>query len=524
MFLFLILVWLSPEAPPAAGRQVEEPRTGGVLRIGALGPELFRPNLDPAGGAPELLLGQLYDGLVKLDDNLKVMPALAEYWVISDDGRTTTFYLRRGVKFHHGRELDAEDVKFSLERLVRKERAGGYAKYFVDKVLGAREFYEGKARDVAGFRARDRLTFEIEWLSPEVSALYLLSMAFCKVLPRDLVLGQGPGFFAKPSGTGPFRFAEWLRGPRLEVVGVRLVRNEEYFGRKAYLDAVEFSPFTRLDDFLSREVDIIPYVSERLADSDCRVLEDESFSPVYLGMSCHIPPLDMPAVRRALSLAVNKKEIAKAAFRLDVIPRVTNNFIPAKLPGFFPADQNDTHRPDEAKKILEREGLIDETSFPPFSLFFERPKHDEDIKIYRILKSDLAALGIRLDLKYYNSVADLKAATNPYLIVIRWTLDFPDAANVVLPLFYSRSEPNLTTMHYANPALDELVMRTEVERSWTERIALFHRIENILNEDLPAVPLFSRGERLALQPYIRGIKALPLGFSYLEAEDVWRAK
>lgn len=526
--VFILLLFtvarLNLEAALPVSRQAEEPRPGGVLRVGSLSPGVFRPSFDPAGGAPDFLLEQVYDGLVSLDNNLKVIPALAEYWVISEDGRTYTFFLRKGVRFHHGRELEAEDVKFSLERLVRKDAGSGYSQYFLGKVLGAQEYYEGKARDVAGFRVRDHSTFEIEWLNPEVSALYLLSMAFCQILPRDLVLRLGRGFFEKPSGTGPFRFAYWLRSPRFEIVGARLERNEDYFGRKPFLEALEFSPFYTLDHFLSREVDIIPYVSERLADSDCSVLEDECFSPVYLGMSCHIPPLDMPVVRRALAMGINKKEIAKAAFRLDTIPQVTNNFIPAKLPGFFPADQNDTYRPDEAKRLLSREGFINERSFPPFNLFFERPRRDEDLKIYRVLRDDLAELGVRLNLKYYDSAAELKASSNPYLVIIRWTMAFPDAENIVVPLFYSRSGPNLQTMHYSNPSLDELAKKTEGERSWTERIGLFRRVEAILNEDMPAVPLFSREQRLALQPHVRGVTAPPFGFSYLQAKEVWLAK
>ena len=462
--------------------------------------------------------------MVKLDSNLGVVPALAEYWVISEDGRTYTFYLRRGVKFHHGRELEAADVKFSLERLVRKGAPGAYSQYFLGRVPGAQEFYEGRAADIAGFRVRDRSTLEIEWLKPEVSALYLLSMTFCKVLPRDLVISQGRSFFFKPSGTGPFRFAYWLRGPRLELVGARLERNEGHFGRKPYLEAVEYSPFYSLDHFLSGEVDIIPYLSERLADSDCRVLEDESFNPVYLGMSCHIPPLDMPVVRRALALAVNKKEIARAAFRLDAVPRVTNNFIPAKLPGFFPADQVDTFRPDEAKQLLRREGFIDATSFPPFALFFERPKSDEDVKIYRTLRDELAGLGVRLSLRYYDSPEELKASVDPYLVVIRWTLDFPDPGNVVTPLFFSRSKQNLQSLHYSSRSLDELLLRTGEERSWTERTTLFRRIETLLNEDMPAVPLFSREQRLALQPRVRGIAAPPFGLAHLQVKEVWLAR
>jgi ABC-type transport system substrate-binding protein len=521
LFLFSCLALILPRANRAARKQAEEPRYGGTLHIRALTSSSIRTSLDPAGDSPPFLIEQVYDGLVKLDANLKVTPSLAEYWVISGDGKRQTFYLRKGVKFHHGRELDAEDVKFSLERLVRRDMPGGYFQYFTGKVLGAQEFYEGKAKDVSGFRVLDRLTFEIQWLDPDISALYLLSMDFCKVLPRDLVSGREKSFFGKPSGTGPFRFARWLRGPRLELVGARLERNEDYYGKKAYLEAIEFSPFYTLDHFLDREIDIMPYISERLADIDCKVLEDESFTPVYLGMSCHIPPLDMPIVRRALARGIDKKEVAKAAFRLDTIPRVTNNFIPAKLPGFFPADQKDTYNPDESRKLLQKEGFINETSFPPFNLYFESPKTDEDSKIYRVLRDELAVLGIRLSLKYYTSPSDLKTSPNPYLVVIRWPMDFPDAENVIKPLFESRSATGLRLIHYANPAVDELVKKTEEERSWTERNALFRRIEAILNEDLPALPLFSQGQRLALQPYVRGVRVPPLGFAHLEAKEIW---
>jgi len=492
-----------------------------VLRVGPLDSEPFRATFDPEGGAPAFLLEQVFEGLVRLDSNLGIVPALAEYWVISEDGRTYTFYLRKGIKFHHGRELEAADVKFSLERLVRGKASGRRALHFLDQALGAREYLDGRADGVSGFRARDASTLEIEWLKPEVSTLYLLSMPFCRVLPRDLVLSQDKGFFQKPSGTGPFRFAHWLRSPRLEIVGARLERNEGYYGRKPYLEAVEYSPFYALDQFLSGQVDIFPYVSEKLADSDCRVMEDESFNPVFLGMSCHIPPLDMASVRRALAMAVNKQEIARAAFRLDTVPRVSDNFIPGRLPGFFPTERPDSFRPDEAKALLRGEGFIGPTSFPPFRLFFERPRRDEDQKIYRVLRDGLAGLGVRLRLEYYDSPEDLRTVSDPYFVVIRWTMAYPDPGDIVTPLFFSRSETNLATLRYASPALDELVRSTEAERSWTERTAVFRRIEALLNEDMPAVPLYSGDRRLAVNPRLRGLAAPPFGLRHLQVREAW---
>jgi ABC-type transport system substrate-binding protein len=103
-------------------------------------------------------------------------------------------------------------------------------------------------------------------------------------------------------------------------------------------------------------------------------------------------------------------------------------------------------------------------------------------------------------------------------------LDFPDPENLVLPLFYSFSDLNRAVLRYSNPDLDKLGQMAEVERSWTERIALFRRIEQLLNEDMPAIPLYSRRHRLALQPYVRGVRTPPLGFFTFNAAEVWLDK
>jgi ABC-type transport system substrate-binding protein len=505
-------------------RQAETAKSGGTLRVRTFTLHPFKPEFDPAGAAHVFILNQIFDGLVKLDKNLNPVGALAEYWKISDDGRRYTFFLRKGVKFHHGRELDAEDVKFSLERLVHKETKGAYYQFLTNKVVGAQEYRDGLAPDVAGFIVRDPSTFEILWKNPYVSALYLLSMDFCKILPRDLVQSQGNGFFQKPSGTGPFKFGHWLRNPKLDIIGVRLERNNDYLPKKPYLEAVDFSPYYTPDEFLDEEVDIIPYTSDALAGRDIQVLEAETFTTAFLMMSCHLPPLDRPAVRRAISLAIDKKEIAKAAFRLDRNPQVTDNFIPPRLPGFYPAESREGADPDGAKKILAGEGFSGKNTFPRLTLFLQEDGRDADPRVYEVLKEQLAALGIGLRLKKYRTWEEITPSQEPYLVLIHWSLDFPDPENIVLPLFYSGAGLNQSLLHYSSPRLDEMAKAAEVEQSRTARTALFHRIENLLNDDLPAIPLFSWQQRLALQPYVRGVKPPPLGFFYLDAKEIWLDK
>jgi ABC-type transport system substrate-binding protein len=200
---------------------------------------------------------------------------------------------------------------------------------------------------------------------------------------------------------------------------------------------------------------------------------------------------------------------------------VTNNFLPAKLPGFFPVD--DQGRPDveAAKQLLRQNGITDAGSLPAFSLYFEEPRIEEADKICRVLRDALEALGLRLRIKFYKNPEDIQTSREPYFVFLNWRMDFPAPENIIFPLFISSSVQNKALMRYSSQRLDDLAAQAETETSWSERIALFQKIEEILDQDVPAIPLFSRQERLALQPDIRGVRIPPLGSYYLDAKEIW---
>src|SRR5947208_746309 len=149
---------------------------------------------------------QLFDGLVQFDQTLTITPALAQFWMASRDGLTWTFTLRKGVRFHHGREVTAEDVVYSLTRLLDPRTRSGAADLF-SNVMGAREFREGRAKTVAGLAAKDRYTVQIvlnEAVGPFVA---VLAVGHAKIVPKDGVEQLGEGFGVQPVGTGPFTCA-----------------------------------------------------------------------------------------------------------------------------------------------------------------------------------------------------------------------------------------------------------------------------------------------------------------------------
>lgn len=513
--------WALLAAPaPAQTSLPGRPRLGGTLRIKPF-PKVFKAVLDPAADAPYYILDQLYDGLVRLDRNYNIIPSLAEYWVISADGKSCTFTLRKGVRFHHGREVTSEDVKFSLERLLRKDAGTSYASYFLTKVAGAEAFWSGKASEVSGFRTPDRHTFLIEWMNPYVSGLYLLSMSFCKVLPKDLVTDQGRGFFQRPSGTGPFRFDHWLRDAHLEITGVRLERNRDYFDEVAYLDAVEYSPAFTLDQFLRGEVQIVPLESEDLASGRYQVLENNSLDVFFLGMTCDVPPLDRKEVRQALAFAIDKRGLARAVGSVAAQAQVVHNYIPADLPGFFPMEGPGRPNLERAAALLAEAGFPGGKGFPELTLGFLQPRTRQHLRLHQALEEQLAPLGIKLDVRHFRTADDLRAFGKPRFSVFEWRMDFPDAENIILPLFASGAPTNAAYLGYANPRLDALLAASETEAGWERRAGLFRKMEGLLFEDVPAVPLFQLRLRMALQPDVRGAAAPLLGFHFLDVREIW---
>ena len=522
--LVAVLAALSLSGAPAALRQKSlepAPRYNGTFRIkGNWLP--FNQVFDPALPSHYFICEQLYDGLVKFDSHYNPMPALAANWTISVDGSRITFKLRPGVRFHNGRELTADDVKYSLERLVKNRPGNTYYQYFTRKVVGAEEYWQGRAAEVTGFRVVDPTTFEILWTRPFGSVgLYLLGMYYCKVLPKDLLESQGKNFFQKPVGTGPFKFAEWIRSPRLEILGVALERNPFYYGKKPYLSTIEYSPHFTDDQFDEGSVHLVTVTSERNLRRRFQVLENDTLKSFFLALSCDIPPLNQAEVRRALTLGLDKRRLAEAYDTLPFRHLVLDNYIPPLLPGFFPRAASPFTDPDTAKLLLDR--LLPEGGRKrlTFTLLFASPRTDGSVRFARELERQLGAMGIKLDVRYLRRPEDVREVRGPYLKFLEYTMDFPDPENIIVPLYHSRAIVNERNARYVNPRLDRLLEQSEVEPSWEKRVGLFRVIEKILYEEVPAIPLFSERVRIAVLPRVRGVHLPAMGFIFLDTKDIW---
>ena len=240
-------------------------------------------------------------------------------------------------------------------------------------------------------------------------------------------------------GTGPFKFAEWLRSPRLEILGVRLERNPAYYGRKPYLSAIEYSPYFTDEQFEDGSVHLVSVTSERMLRKRFPILENNTLKSYFLAFSCDVPPLDRPEVRKALALGLDKTRLAEACDTPATLHQVLNNYIPPLLPGFFPKAAGPFTDPDTAKLLLDR--LLPEGGRKALTLTLlcDAPRTDESSGFARELERELGALEIKLDVKYLRRPEDARDVRAPYVKFLAYTMDFPDPENIIVPLYQSGS-------------------------------------------------------------------------------------
>jgi ABC-type transport system substrate-binding protein len=265
----------------------------------------------------------------------------------------------------------------------------------------------------------------------------------------------------------------------------------------------------------------MPFLWEGLARTGCRVFEGGPLNLTYLMLGCGTPPFDRARVRRAIALALDKQAIAEAVASSAYVRRVTNNFIPVTLPGFFPFDSAQGPDPEQARRILEEEGFFYDKKFPEILLCLEYPRSETDTRLFKEIERQLAAIGLSLDVRFYRSLEELRNLRQPYLVRIDWQMDFPDPENIVQQLFAGPTVMNRTVNRYENRDLAALLANAEIEPSWTRRQDYFLDMQRILSKDMPAIPLFSSEQRVAVQPYVRGVKIPAMGLYYLDAKVIW---
>ncbi|MGH7355419.1 MAG: ABC transporter substrate-binding protein [Candidatus Rokuibacteriota bacterium] len=519
LFAALALCTVAPSAP---AQERKGPIEGAVYRR-PLGND--PATLDPARISDiysRSVAQQIFDGLVQFDQTLAITPALAEFWKASRDGLTWTFNLRKGVRFHHGREVTADDVVFSFTRILDPRLKSGAAEAFLT-IKGAREYREGRAATVGGLVALDRQTVQItlsEAFTPFVS---LLAVGHAKIVPRDVVQQRGDQFGAQPVGTGPFRFVGWEPGK-----SIMLAANLDHFDRPARISTVVYRIFpgeqvgAMYDEFRKGNLEDTPVPTADhariVAATDHVYVKRPMFNLRHYGFNTRMPPLNDRRLRLAVCHAIDRAAIHEEVF----LGRYTlaRGILPPGTLGYNPGVRGATYDTARSRELLAQAGHPEGRGLPPIA-FWSSVKSERIVREHEEIKRALAAVGIRAEFQYlldWPAFSRMLAEGRAPVFLYAWYADIPDPDNFLYQLFHSRSPRNYTG--YSNPVVDDLLLNARNAPDVQRRVELYRRAEHLILDDAPILPFWHYNYERLFQPYVRSVEVNGLGDPYIPLRKI----
>jgi peptide/nickel transport system substrate-binding protein/oligopeptide transport system substrate-binding protein len=469
---------------------------------------------------------QIFDGLVRFDQTLTITPALAEFWRASRDGLSWTFTLRKNVRFHHGREVTADDVVFSFTRILDPRLRSSAAEAFLP-IKGARAFHEGRAKTVSGLLAVDARTVQITVDAASSPFVYVLALAPAKIVPRDLVEAQGEAFGLRPVGTGPFRFAQWDRGRSLV-----LAANSDYFdgsprlGRLIYRIFPGENSVAMFDEFQKGQLEDsqvpTPNHSQVVAESavgDYVYVKRPMYNLRHYGLNVRIKPLSDRRIRQAIVSAIDRGTILSQIYGDRFTP--ARGILPPGTLGFNPALNVPSWDPQRARDLLVQAGHPGGRGLPPIT-FWSSVKSDRILREHDQISRDLSAVGIRADFQYqtdWPTFLKMLSERRAPAFLHAWYADVPDPDNFLHLLFHSQSPRNY--MGYANAGVDDLLVQARIERDIARRVDLYRRAEQLIMDDAAVLPVWHYSYERVFQPYVRSVEVNGLGDPYIPMRKIW---
>jgi ABC-type transport system substrate-binding protein len=461
-------------------------------------------SLDPAFSkdiADIWATNQLFNGLVQMDDHMKVLPSIAKNWKISEDALTYTFVLRDDVKFHthhlfgkdSTRTVIAPDFEYSLNRLLDKQLAspGSWVLQKVER-----------------FKAVNDTIFEIKLKQPFPAFLGLLTMKYCCVVPKEIVEHYGTGFRSNPIGTGPFKFKRWEENIKLVFrKNTAYFEHDENGKQLPYLEAVaitflpdkqsEFLQFSQGNiDFVSgldgSYKDEILTADGKLRNQytkDVKMIRGPYLNTEYLAffMDTSIPEIQSQLIRKAVNYGFDRRKMM-VYLRNGVGIPAHGGFIPKGLPGY-----NETigfsYKPKKAKDLVAQ--FKKETGIQNPEITITTTGNYLSFCEYIQRELQKTGLIVNIDVIPASSLKDSKANGKLDIFRASWVADYPDAENY-LSLYYSKNfapnGPNYT--HFKNKQFDLWYEQSFTETNTSQRELLYTKMDSLVMHEAPIVPLF----------------------------------
>jgi len=458
---------------------------------------------DVSGG---IIAAKLFNGLVRFDDALNIVPDIAESWTIAQDQRTYTFRIRKQVHFSNGREVTAQDFQYSFERILdRKTRAP--LTWVLDRIEGSREFMEGTTPRLAGVSAPDEYTLVIRLSKPFAPFLALLGMTTASVVPREESQQLGESFGSMPVGTGPYVLREWRMGQ--DIV---LDSRKDYFGGAPRLNGIRYriipEDLTAVMEFETGRLDIltIPASEFRRYTTDAkwkdRVQGKAGLNCYYLGMNCSRPPFNDIRMRQAVSYAIDRRRILEKIY--EGRGTLASGPVPPLLRTYRISQENMLfdpypYDPEQARSLITSAGWSGKT------VTLQVSAEPEVLDIVEVLQHYLrqAGLSVRIVQLDWSAFKQAVNRGDAEAFWLSWWADYPDPENFLFPLFHSANiGPGGNRSRYSNPELDRLIERAQSTVDEKLRHRLYRTAERRIIADAPWIFMWNRADYSVVQPWI----------------------
>jgi peptide/nickel transport system substrate-binding protein len=512
----------------------EEGATGGTLVFsGAADPVVIDGALVSDGESIRVIT-QLFETLINLKPGTtELAPGLATEWEISPDAKTYTFTLREGVTFHDGEPFNAEAVCFNFDRWYnfKGPLQNPSASYYYGAFFGG--FKNNESEDLSPplynrCEAQDETTAVITLNRPSASLLgALVQQAFSIASPAALeqydadagTLDEEVGFrptgtfgTEHPIGTGPFEFVSWTREDRLV-----LKRYENYWGEKAKLDQLIIRPIAdnaaRLQALQNDEIQGYDLVEPQdiptiEGDENLKTLERPAFNVAYVGINQAKAPMDKLEVRQAVAHGLDRQAVVDNFYGGRGV--VAKQMMPPEVEGYSDSVTEYEHDPEKAKQLLRDAGLtlpVEIEFWYPSDVsrpYMPNPKNNFEAFAASLNKSGFKVVPKTApwDPDYLGRVDEGNAG---HLYLIGWTGDFADADNFIGTFFQDYSP----SFGFRNPELFKLLDNAEIESDRQARIDLYKQANELIMEQLPAVPYAHTKPALGFRQDVEGFVPSP---------------
>ena len=444
-----------------------------VLNLWDSGPMTLDPAISSEMTSHTYIM-QIFSGLVRLGDEAKPVSDIAESWQKSDDGKSYTFYLRKGVKFQDGNEVTAQEFKYSWERACNPETGSQTAATYLGDIIGVKDVLEGKTTKISGVEVIDNYTLKVTIDAPKAYFLAKLTYPTAFVVDKANV-ESSKNWWLKPNGTGPFKLKEW----RIDEI-LTLEPNELYYGQPPIIKEVAYHLLAGLPMAMYElgEIDVTEvseYYIDKAADEHGPFYKELSVFPesslFYIGFNTQKPPFDDANIRRAFCHAVNKERVIKLA--LKGMATKADGILPLNLPGYNENLEGLTYDVSKAKSLIASSKYGSAANLPPITLTTSGWGGNIPEYLGAIIQDWQENLGVQVSVRQLEPEIfnyHLKEEADE-MFVTGWIADYPDPQNFLDILFHTGAEYN--TGNYSNTEVDALLDQAGVEPDEPTRFTLY---------------------------------------------------